>query len=454
MNQYIKEWYEKNSGMVTSLSDDIWKHPEIGMKEYETCRKTAEFLRGFGFAVEESDAAGKGGRANCLTAKWGSRGPVIGIIGEFDALPGMGQEAVPYYKPIPGPGHGCRHNLMAAGCAAAAAALKEALEREHREGTVVYFGCPAEETFEGKVYMLHSGLFDGVDVCLAWHPMGMEPGPLEIRTNAVSNFELHFHGVTAHAGADPEKGRSALDACELTNVGVQYLREHVTSDVRMHSVYLAAGEAANIIPDYAALNYFVRAQSAEVCRETARRVQEVAYGAARMTETELEIIQKAFAYDTLPNNTLNQAMYESAVKIPEIEYTVQEMRFAKEVWKNANGGRNADVDILPKTVAKPAGKWGHGGGSTDVGDLSWNIPTVQFWGHGRMVGCPNHHWSTTACMANGIGHKAELYSGKVLAQTAYDLVLRPELIGQAWEEFRKQRTVFGDWHCWLEDRKK
>ena len=450
MNQYIRDWYEKNSDKVIALSDDIWRHPEVGMFTYNTCHSTAEFMRQYDFDVTELDATMRGGEPECLIARWGNGKPVIGIMGEFDALPGMGQDTVPYHKPADGPGHGCGHNLMAAGCAAAAVALKEAMEKEKLQGTVIYFGCPAEETFEGKVWMLHNGLFDGTDVVLAWHPMGMQPGPLETRTNAVSNFELRFHGVTAHAGAEPELGRSALDACELTNVGVQYLREHVTSDVRMHSVYLAAGEAANVIPDYAALNYFVRAQTADTCKETAWRVKEVAYGAARMTGTTVEIVQKAFAYDTLPNNTLNEAMYESALKIPDIIYTEEEMRFAEEVWKNVRG-KAPDINILPTEIAKPAGKWKHVGGSTDVGDVSWNIPTVQFWGHGCIAGLPGHHWSTTCCTGSAIGHKGELYSGKVLAQTGYDLIKDPSVIEKAKEEFKEQRKVYGEWKDWLKD---
>ena len=450
MNKNIEKWYELHTDEVNALSDDIWAHPEVGMQEHYAAKATAAFMRKYGFEVQELDAAMKGDEPNCVIAKWGSGKPVIGIIGELDALPGLGQEAVPYPSPKPGPGHGCGHNLMAAGCGAAACALKETMEAEGLKGTIVYLGCPAEETFEGKVHMIHNHLFDGIDVCLAWHPMGGAPKAVEIRMNACTNMIISFKGRTAHAGGDPHNGRSALDAAELMNVGVQYLREHVTSDVRMHYIYLASGTAPNIVPDFASLNYFVRAQSAETCRDVVARVRKIAEGAAMMTETEVIFEQKAAAYDTMPNFTLNQAMYDSAIKIPEITYTEDEINFAKEVYRNATG-KEADHDLLPTTIAPPTGTITSGGGSTDVGDVSYIIPTVQFFGHCRLTGCPSHHWSTTACTGMSIGHKAQIYSGKVLAQNAYDLLHHPEIIEKAWEEHRKNLEGRAPYHCWLDD---
>ena len=449
LNKNIDRWYEIYSPDVNRLSDDIWEHPEVGMYTFYTCKATAEFMRSHNFEVQELDAAMKGGTPNCVIAKWGKGKPVIGIIGEFDALPALGQQCVPFHSPIEGPGHGCGHNLMAAGCAAATAALKEAIEYEKIEGTVVYLGCPAEETFEGKVHMIHNNLFNGIDLCLAWHPMDGEPCALELSCSAVYNIIMHFKGRSAHAGNDAHNGRSALDAAELTNVAVQYLREHVTSDVRMHHTYLHVGSAPNIVPDYAALNYFIRASRAEDCRKLYERVQKCAKGAAMATETEVSFEIKASAYDTLINFTLNKALYEAALKVPEIEYTKEEMEFVQELYKSVTG-KEPSHTILPTTIKKPTGIVGYCGGSTDVGDVSYLIPTVQYWGHVRLSGIPGHHWNTTAMMKHSVGHKGQIYSGKVLAQTGYDLLCNPDVIEEAWKEHHESMSNRENYKCWLD----
>ena len=449
LNKTIAEWFEKHQGDVIALSDAMWDHPEVGMQEYFGCKATAEFMRKYGFEVTELDAAMKGGEPNCLVAKWGSGRPVIGIMGELDALPGLGQDKVPYASPRPGAGQGCGHNLMAACNGAAAIALKEAMEAEGMQGTVVYLGCPAEETFEGKVHMIHDGLFEGIDACLTWHPMQGAPGPLEYVCNACANFNLKFYGKTAHAGGQPENGRSALDAAELTNVGVQYLREHVTDDVRMHYIYTSAGSAPNIVPDYAELNYFVRAKSAKNCRETMERVIKVAEGAAHMTETRVEVEMKAFAYDMISNNTLNKAVYEAAVKIPEVEYTQEELEYVSELYKSVTG-QEAKHTILHTKVQKPTGVWMHSGGSSDVGDVSWLMPTSGFFGLCFLTGVPNHHWNTVAVTGNSIGHKAGIFSAKVLAQAGYEILQNPAVVKEARAELDALIEKHGAYECWLD----
>lgn len=453
MNETIAKWYDTYSDSVNALSDDIWAHPETGLGTYYAAKATAEFLRRKGFSeVRELDAAMGGGTPNCVIAKWGSGKPVIGIIGEFDALPGLGQECVPYRSPIEGPGHGCGHNLMAASGASSAAALKAALETEGCAGTVIYYGCPAEETFEGKPLMMHNHLFDEADVALAWHPMDGQPSAFEASCTAVFNMIMHFKGRAAHAGNNAENGRSALDAAEITNVMVQYLREHVTPDVKMHYIYLSAGSAPNIVPDYASLNYFIRASRMDTCKEVLERVKKCARGAAMGTETEVSFEIKAASYDTLINFALNEATYEAALKVPEIEYTPEELQFARELAKNVLGHEvPPDHDLLPKTVKKPTGVVGYCGGSTEVGDVSYIMPTMQFWGHVRMTGVPGHHWNTTSLMRHSIGHKGSIYSGKVIAQTGYDLIKNPELVERAWEEHRRSMKDRKPYHCWLDD---
>lgn len=442
MNTNIAAWYEQYSDAVNALSDDIWKHPETGLSNYYAARVTAEFLRQQGFQVQELDAAMQGGTPNCVIAKWGEGKPVIGIIGEFDALPDLGQECVSHRAPKEGPGHGCGHNLMAAGCLASAAALKQAMAEEGLAGTVVYYGCPAEETFQGKALMIHNHLFDDADVCLAWHPIELEPSALELSTSAVLNVVMEFHGRSAHAGK-AEEGRSALDAAEITNVCIQYLREHVTGDVKMHHCYLSAGTAPNIVPDHAALNYFIRAARLDTLQAVYERVQKCAKGAAMATETEVTFSIQAAACDSIINFALNQTMYEAALKIP-IEYTAEEEAFARELAEEVLG-QKVDWELLPTTVKKPTGMVGYYPGSSDMGDVSYQLPTAQFWGHVRPIGLPGHHWNTTALTRHSIGHKGQLYSGKVLAQTGYDLLKHPEALAAAQAEFEQNKRPYHDW---------
>ena len=450
VNEAIKKWYELNTSYVNALSDDIWEHPEVGMDSPYAGKATADFLERYGFEVQLLDGAMKGNPPNTVVAKFGSGKPVIGIVGEFDALPGLGNDCTPYFSPREGAGHGCGHNLMAAGCAAAAAALKDAMVAENIPGTLVYYGCPAEETFEGKVHMIHNNLFEGCDAALCWHPMQGAPDIVEMRLNAVYNIIIEYKGKTAHAGGEPEKGRSALDAAELTNVAVQYLREHVTRDVTMHHIYLSAGQAPNIVPDYAALNYFLRASDMQTCRELYERVKKCAMGAAMATETEVSFQIKAASYDNLINHTLNKVLYEAALKVPEVEYTDEEREFAREIVKNVTG-EEPKIEPLETKVKAPTGVERTVGGSSDVGDLSYNLPTTQFWAYVRINGAPGHHWNTTALCKHSIGHKGQIAGGQVMAQAGYDLFKDPSKVGDAWAEFNKSMEGRPPYHCWMDD---
>lgn len=442
MNVSIQKWYEKYAPEVTSLSDKLLRNCELSFDTYKACKNTAEFMKKHGFDVDELCINGVS-KPNCVVAKYGEGAPVIGILGEFDGLSGLDNEPVPYYAPIPreapGPGHGCGHHLVGAGCAGAAAALKAAMEEEHIHGTVIYFGCPAEETLDGKVHMAKEGLFNSLDFCMTWHPTSWSaPSPFEASFQANISIYFDFHGKTAHAAADPENGRSALDAAELMTTGVNYLREHVSSDVRMHYCYISAGEKPNIVPDFARLHFFIRARNMEQLSEVLSRVKACAEGAAIMTGTTTKNELVAGCYETMVNHTGNRFMYNVLREIAPIEYDEDDKAFAAKLYKNFTG-KEPYGELLPVLPPEPKYNELYQGGSTDIGDVSQIVPTVQLYGGGEVAGLPAHHWTTTAVTGSAIGHKAEIYSGSILAQTAYEAFRNPEIINEMKKEFREKR---------------
>ena len=443
MNPHIAKWFEQHAADVTRLSDDMWHHPEVAFEEYYACAQTAAFMEKHGFEVKAYDASHQGREPNCLVATYGSGKPVVGILGELDALPGLGQEAVPTKALLDTHGHGCGHNLLGAGAAAAAAGMAAAMAAEGLAGTVIYYGCPAEETVEGKVYMAKDGLFDNLDACLSWHPFGGSPRVAEISMQANTNMDFMFHGITSHAAGDPWHGRSALDAAELMSMGVQYLREHVTDDVRIHHAYLSAGLKPNIVPDYAAVNYYIRAASRDVDKEVVERVKDIARGAALMTGTTVDWKLNTAVYDTLVLHSFNRFLHASASKVPEIDYTPEEYDFANTMYEAHVGAPFKGDDILPAGLEPLTGTITNVGGSTDVSDVSHIVPTAQIFGPGAVGGLPGHHWTITAPSGMSIGHKAELYVGRCLAQCGVDLLKQPEALKAFWDEFKEARKDMG-----------
>ena len=441
MNKSIAKWYEQYSSEVTGLSDKIFANCEIGLDTYEAAKNTAEFMKKHGFDVEEICVGGVS-RPNGVIARYGSGKPVYGILGELDGLPGLANEVVPKCAPIPadnpGPGHGCGHHLMGAGCAAAAVALKAAMEEDQLQGTVIYYGCPAEETLDGKVYMARDGLFDELDLCWAWHPMGAAPMPMEDSMQANISIFFNFYGKTAHAAANPDAGRSALDAAEIMNVGVNYLREHVTDDVRMHYCYTNAGEKPNIIANFARLHYYIRAKSLEMAYEVLERVKSCAEGAAIMTGTTTKNELFAACYETCINHTLNKFTYDSMKKVPALRYDEADYAFAAEIYQEATGKEPAG-EVLEVEVPALTGITSYTSASTDVGDVSHLVPTTQIFGGAAVKGLPFHHWTTTATTGSTIGHKAELYAGKCLAQSVYDAFNDTSIIEKSWTDFKETR---------------
>ncbi|WP_458862219.1 amidohydrolase [Acidaminobacterium chupaoyuni] len=425
---------------LEQLSRKLWENPEGGYQEKNASRWIAEFLEEQGFQVER----GVGGIPTALRASWGSGKPRIGFLGEYDALPGMSQTVTTRKSPIKGQryGHGCGHNLLAAAHLGAVIGLKKEMEKKQIGGTIVYFGCPAEELLTGKGYMAREHVFDGLDCAAAFHP-GVRNVVTLGNSLALDSVKFHFHGITAHAGGDTYNGRSALDAAEITNVGANYLREHTTDDVRIHYVITDGGVAPNIVPDYAAVWYYVRAQKRETVDQVYQRLVQVAQGAAEMTETELEIEYLGGCYETMNNAVLAETVDACMREIPREAWSPQEIEFA--------GALNAAAEKQTQAVRAAYGLCAEmqlhdqvapistesDFGSTDVGDVCQITPTISFntacWG----LGAPGHSWQVTACSGSSIGQKGMIYAAKVMAYFGLKVLEEPEILQRAKSEFER-----------------
>lgn len=446
MNEHLQEWYRNNEDRVRALAHDIWNHPESSMHEAYACQQVAQFMSQEGFTVKTAPVLpGENAVVNTVYATYGSGKPVIGILGEYDALEALGQEAVPYQSAIDSPGHGCGHNLICACSVAAASALKAAMEAEQLQGTLVYIAAPSEENLSGKVYLASQGYFDDLDVCLCWHPGGMTTCFDNIVMTATTNIVFEFQGKTAHAGGAPWDGRSALDAAELMSVGVNYLREHMTPDCRVHYIYQDAGAAPNIVPEHASVYYFIRSRD-ENNGDLVQRVKNIAEGAALMTGTTMKYNTLTHCSGTVTSMALNQFCYQSALKVPALEYTEEEYAFARELYCNVTGAEQplADEKLLPVNLHSPMENELFVGGSSDVGDVSHITPTIQVCGCGMVNKLPTHHWCTTATTGTSIGEKGAVYASKQLAQCGYDIFQTPEVIAdfrQSWQQFKEEKNM-------------
>lgn len=430
---------DQNAGILTALAKKIWANPETAFNEVNACKWTAETLRNAGFEVE----TGYVGMPTAIRAVWGKGHPVIGFLGEYDALPGLSQKVSTEKEPlVPGaPGQGCGHNLLGVACIGAALGMKAEIEATGKEGTVVFYGCPAEEVLTGKAFMAREGAFTDLDVAFSWHGATTNNVTLGTMTG-LNSAVFHFHGITAHAGGDPHNGRSALDAVEIMNVGANYLREHVTSDVRIHYVIKEGGTAPNIVPDKASVWYYVRALSREAVEDTYRRLVLVAEGAAHMTETKLEIEFMGGCYNTLNPVMLTTLTHDVMEQIAMPQWTAEENAFAETL----NGKSQQYEAVKAKgvlehgplcTFVEPVLNE-NGYGSTDVGDVQHIVPCVQVMTATCNLAAPGHSWQITACAGTDIGMKGMLFGSKVMAATAMKLVEDPKLIEEAREEFKKQ----------------
>lgn len=437
MGKTAEKYIEEQSELLTELSKKIWEKPELPFKEYYASELIANFLKEEGFEVE----LGYTGMPTAIRASWGSGRPVIGLLGEYDALPGMSQKVSTKKEPVEegGPGHACQHNLLGVAHVGAAIGLKKEMEEKKLPGTVIFYGCPAEETLTGKGFMARGGAFKELDVSFAWHP-GASNNITTGRMAAMNTARFHFKGITAHAGADPHNGRSALDAVELMNVGANYLREHVTDDVRIHYVITNGGEAPNIVPGKASVWYYVRALSREAVEDTYARLIKVAEGAALMTETEVEVEYQGGCYNTLQNKVLVELVHETMEEIDRPKYTEEELALAKELDKGVSNklfieGANLDKGHIHQDVLPILNNDIYG--STDVGDVQHIAPGVFFMTATSNIGAAGHSWHNTVCAGNSIGQKGMLYASKVMATAGIKLIEDKSLLEKAKEEFDK-----------------
>ncbi len=459
--QAAAEYIDRERKIFTDLSDDIWANPELSLKEYHAAETYERILLDHGFRVE----AGICGIETAFTGTFGSGRPVIGILGEYDALSGMSQEkGVCEKKPVSegAPGHGCGHNLLGAGALAAAFAIKNYLERTGREGTVVFFGCPGEEGCASKAFFAREGLWKMLDAALAWHPSDVNE--VVSGTNNSSLQVLYtYHGTAAHAAGDPWEGRSALDAVELLNTGVQYLREHMKPECRVHyAITDAGGISPNVVQARAQVLYMVRANKVRDSVKLLARVDKIAEGAALMTETTLERQFIDGTAELVPNYTLEELLYQNFLEAGLPDYTEEELAFAEKLRNTApeNPSPGFAAVLSPEIAAETAALSGGGKaalnrflaplyhtggftpGSTDVGDVSWQTPAAQIHCCAFVSGSPGHSWQNVSAGGTSLGHKALLQAGKILAGAAVDLYEKPEILRAAREEFKK-RTAEG-----------
>jgi len=371
-----------------------------------------------------------------FVASYGEGEPVIGILAEYDALPGLSQKRGSYKKEPekPGePGHGCGHNIFGAGCTGAAIAVKRIMENHNLEGTVKLFGCPAEETLIGKVFMAKSGCFDGLDAAITWHPGSKNQVSLG-SSQAMNSFTVEFYGKTAHAAADPWDGRSALDAVEMMDFGINLLREHVRPTARIHYVITSGGKAPNVVPDYAKVWYYVRDKDRKNVDENYERIMKIVKGAAIATETTFKVNLITGVHSALACRTIAEVLYKNLKYAGPPVFTDEEQEFAKKIQKEL-GVPEKGLSKKIEEFKKPEGP---SGGSTDVAEVSWITPTAQFNAVSWPLGAPGHSWAIVTSVGSSIGHKGAITASKVIALSVLDLLLDKSIIMKAQKEWREK----------------
>jgi aminobenzoyl-glutamate utilization protein B len=411
------------------ISDEIWSNAETALRETKSAKVLADYAEAQGFQVKRQVA----GMPTAFIAEYGSGKPVIGIMGEYDALPGISQKAQPIKEALNtgAAGHGCGHNLFGAGSLGAAIAVKELMQQGKVKGTLRFYGTPAEEAVGGKIYMAREGLFNDLDVCLDWHP------DTEIAANmqssqAMVDFIVEFKGKAAHAASDPWNGRSALDGVELFLDGVNMLREHVRPSVRMHYVIKSGGDVPNVVPEYASIWMWVRDSRRSGVEDVFARVKEIAKGAGLMAGVESKVIVQSGDYEVLVNLHGAQALQKNIEALGPITYTNDEEAFAKKIQEVSGGeqtGLNGRINALRPTKENPEG------GSTDVGDVSWIVPEITALVTTAPANAPWHSWAVVACGGMSIGHKGMLYAAKSLGMTMVDLFENEQLRKDIKSEF-------------------
>ncbi len=432
--QEIIKSIEEKSAIYSETAQKIWEFAEVGFQETQSSALLQQTLEKEGFTIERSVAD----MPTAFTATFGSGKPVIGILGEFDALPGVSQEAVPEVKPIAGKGagHACGHHLFGVASAASAIAIKNWLIATKRSGTIRFYGTPAEEGGAGKVYMVRAGLFKDVDAVVHWHP-GSSNAASPGASLANKSGKFRFYGVASHAAASPERGRSALDAVEAMNDMVNMMREHVQEDTRIHYVITRGGEAPNVVPAFAEVYYYVRHPKASEVKSIWERVVKAAQGAALGTETRSEYEVTGGVYNMLPNETLAKVMDANLRMVGGYTYTSTEKAFAEKIQTSFTG----NIPALETTQLIAPFRMEEAGGSTDVADISWVVPTTGLRTATWVPGTAAHSWQAVAAGGTTIGSKGMMVAAKTMTLTIIDLFNSPKVIEDAWKELK---TLRGD----------
>ncbi len=456
------DFIDQKKAEVIDVNDKIWEYAELSLMEYKSMDLYCEVLEKNGFKVEK----GLSGVPTAFSGTYGSGKPVIGILAEYDALSGLSQVGGMTEKKelvAAGTGHGCGHNMLGAGSLAAAFAVKKFLEDSKVSGTVIFYGCPGEEGGAGKAFMAREGLWKQLDAALTWHPANTNE-VTSGSSNSSIQIEYRYKGIASHAAGVPELGRSALDAVELLNIGVQFLREHIPDNARIHYAIIdGGGVSPNVVQPTASVLYMIRENTVHKNLELVKRVDKIAEAAAMMTDTKMERIFIDGTADTIPNYTLEKVMYKNFLEVGVPTYTAEELAFAKELKKtydyipnklpgsacakhpeiaefvkkaSENGTKVINDFIIPQCDSDHQSM-----GSTDVADVSWQTPTAQIRAATYPANAPGHSWQNVSCGNMSIGHKGLLTAGKVIAGSAIDLYLDPSIISEAKKEFEEKTEI-------------
>src|SRR5262245_10833760 len=424
---------ERQAADLTGLADQIWGFAETALKETRSSKVLADYAERQGFKVER----GVAGMPTAFVASFGEGRPILGILGEFDALPGISQKAQPEKEALTegAPGHGCGHNLFGAASLGAAVAIKERIAAGRLKGTVRFYGTPAEEAIGGKVYMARAGLFDDLDAALAWHPDSQIRADTK-SSQAIADLMVSFHGKAAHAAFDPWNGRSALDAASLFTHAIDLMREHVRPSVRMHYVFTDGGQVPNVVPERAAVWPWLRDSQRTGVEDLLARARQAAQGAALAAGVEGEVKVQGGSWEMLVNFPGERLLQRNLAWLGPLRFSDEEQRFARRIQAATavpEKGLDGTIQPLEENPGEPEG------GSTDVGDVSWIVPVVHLSVTTAPVDAPWHAWPVVACAGMSIGHKGLVYAAKALAATGLDLMADPAALAAVRQDFARRR---------------
>ena len=446
-SDFVLESINNHKQKFEDVAMEIWDYAELGYQENRSADLLAQSLQDEGFSIKKNLA----GIPTAFIAEFENGGPIIGILGEFDALPGLAQSNSPYKEVVindTGAGHACGHHLFGAASAWAAVTIKDWLITNNVKGTIRFYGTPAEEGGSGKVYMVREGLFDDVDIVLHWHPD--DSNSANSRTsNANKSAKFTFNGISAHAAGSPEQGRSALDGVEAMNHMVNMMREHIPQESRIHYVITKGGLAPNVVPDLAEVYYYVRHPEMSVVEDLFLRVVNTANGAALGTDTKMSYEVMHGNFSLLPNDTLQKIVHKNLESLGGVKYNAQENEYASVMYETFF---EPDNQIGSQETVRPF-KTSHGYGSTDVGDVSWNVPTAGFRAATWVPGTASHSWQAVASGGTSIGLKGAELAAKTLAKSAIEIYSNPSIIDEAKAELNERVGNNFEYKPLLGDRK-